>query len=153
MSSRWREFERSLTPVLMAISLGIGSFYVLSHQKNADRGAYLGVQTDKSSYNLGEEVQIVITCVNNQSVGVSLSSLSYGMEISNPQGVVFIMTMHQTSEGPVQIGAFSEQFVGNYTWNQRDMDGNQVPTGTYTIRVYLLDSTVCGQTVIQAGSQ
>jgi hypothetical protein len=77
-----------------------------------------------------------------------LSSLSYGIEVSNPQGVVFIMTTHQTSQGPVHMAPFSEQFVGNCTWNQKDMNGNQVSTATYTIRICLLDSTICGSTTI-----
>lgn len=137
-----------LAIILIAMVLGIGSFCVLLRQKNTSRGTYLRVVTDKTSYKVGDEVQIAITCVNDQNVGVTLSSLSYGIEVSNPQGVVFIMTTHQTSQGPVHMAPFSEQFVGNCTWNQKDMNGNQVSTATYTIRICLLDSTICGSTTI-----
>ena len=135
---------------LATLALGIWSFYVLLHQENVNR-MYLRVETDKSSYKVGDEVQITITYVNDQNVGVSLSSLSYEIEISNPQGVVFIMMTRQIAEGPVYIGPFSKRFVASYTWNQKDMDRNQVPKGTYTIRVGLSDSTISGANTISIG--
>jgi flagellar hook assembly protein FlgD len=136
--------------VLTTMALGIWSFYVLLHQENVNR-MYLRVETDKSSYKVGDEVQITITYVNDQNVGVSLPSLSYEIEISNPQGVVFIMMTRQIAEGPVYIDPFSKQFVASYTWNQKAMDRNQVPKGTYTIRVGLSDSTVSGANTISIG--
>lgn len=111
--------------------------------------SYLKVETDKSIYDIGEGVQINFTFVNDQGVEVSLPSLSYGLEISGPQGVVFIMTVHQTSQGPVRIEPFSQRFIGSYTWNQEDMNRNRVPRDTYTIQFCLLDSTTCGTTTIK----
>lgn len=135
--------------VLIALALGVGCSSVLLQQKEIDKMVHVRVETDKSTYDLGEEVQINITLVNDQGVEVSLSSLSYGLEISGPQGVVFLMNVHQTSQGPVRIEPFSQRFVGSYTWNQEDINKSQVPSGTYTIRVCLLDSTNCGTTTIK----
>ncbi len=137
-----------ITIILITAVFGIGCSYVLLSQRNANRVTYLRIETDKSSYSVGEEVHITVTCVNNHDVGVTFSALSYGMEISNPESVVFIAVTHQTNQGPLYVRPFSEQFVANHNWNQKGLDKNQLPRNTYTIRIYLLDSTICGTATI-----
>ncbi len=148
-SSTVRRHARFFVFLVLSISLIIGSLVLLKQMRTPHRGAYLQVETNKSSYDLGEDIQVTIICVNDQDAGIFLPSLSYNAEISRPQGVVFIMMIRQTSQGPIRMNSFSKQLVANYTWNQKGMDRNQVPRNTYTIRICLSDSTLCGSTTIK----
>lgn len=138
----------SIAIILTTVVLGIWCSYILLSQRNTNRGTYLRIETDKSSYSVGEEVHLKITCVNNHDAGITLSALSYGIEISNPENVVYVAVTRQTSQGPLYMPPFSEQFVANYNWNQKGLDKNQLPRNTYTIRIYLLDSTISGTATI-----
>ncbi len=144
-----RRFRFFFFVLFLLISLGIGSFFLLNQFTTFHKGAYLQVEANKSSYDLGEEIQVTFNCVNDQQAAIVLSSLSYTAEISSPQGVVFIMIVRKTGQGPIRIDSFSKQFVSNYTWNQKNMDRNQVPRDTYTIRICLSDSALCGSTIIK----
>jgi len=132
----------------LCVMIVVSGLSLRSQQKNVDETMYLRVETDRNSYAPGEEVRISITYVNDQKVDVFLSSLSYSLEISNQNEVVLIVTVHQTGEGPVRVQSFSELFVSSYSWNQKGMDRGQVQRNRYTIKVCLLDSTICGATTI-----
>jgi flagellar hook assembly protein FlgD len=111
--------------------------------------AYVELRTDKSSYSAGQEVKIAFSLVNDKPGNISLASLGYTLEISGSQGVVLIVTESHSSSEPVSVEASSQAFVGTFVWDQRDMKGNQVPQGDYTVRVHLLDASFQGATQIK----
>jgi hypothetical protein len=110
---------------------------------------YIKLQTDKSTYKLGEKIQITIFLVNDKSDKISLPSLNYALEISGSQGVVLTMIESRGGIKPVNVEALSQLLIGTYTWNQEDMNRNQVPKGIYTLRVNLLDAPYNGVITIQ----
>jgi len=107
------------------------------------------LRTDKSSYPSGQEVKIAFSLVNDKPGNISVASLGYTLEISGSQGVVLIVTESHSSSEPVSVEASSQAFVGTFVWDQRDVKGNQVPQGDYTIRVHLLDASFQGATQIK----
>jgi flagellar hook assembly protein FlgD len=110
---------------------------------------YMGLKTDKETYAPGEEVRITFSLINDKPNNISVPSLGYSLEISGPQGVVLIVTESHSSSEPVSVEASSQASVAAYIWNQKDMNGHQVPDGTYTIRVRLLDASYNGSTEIK----
>jgi flagellar hook assembly protein FlgD len=110
---------------------------------------YMGLKTDKETYAPGEEVRITFSLINDKPNNISVPSLGYSLEISGPQGVVLIVTESHSSSEPVSVEASSQASVAAYMWNQKDMNGHQVPDGTYTIRVRLLDASYNGSTEIK----
>jgi hypothetical protein len=101
---------------------------------------YIKLQTDKSTYKLGEKIQIIIFLVNDKSDKISLPSLNYALEIFGSQGIVLTMVESRGGTGPVNVEALSQLLIETYTWNQEDMNKNQVSKGIYTLRVNLLDA-------------
>ena len=132
--------------IMIAVALVVFNSgpYVQSHDV-----AYVELRTDKSSYSAGQEVKIAFSLVNDKPGNISVASLGYTLEISGSQGVVLIVTESHSSSEPVSVEASSQAFVGTFVWNQRDMKGNQVPQGDYTIRVHLLDASFQGATEIK----
>jgi len=109
---------------------------------------YIRVETDKRIYKAGEGIRIDFYLVNNKNVDLLLPSLSRGLDISGSSGAVLLLVESHASEGPIKIAANSEYLLGSFVWNQRDMDGKQVPPGTYRVHVNLLDAECYGETSI-----
>jgi len=142
--------KRLLIPVLAAIALIITIFVAWNIQPFIQsQDVYVGLETDKRTYAAGEKVKITFSLVNNKPSNISIPSLGYSFEISGPQGVVLIVTESHSSSEPVSVDASSETLVSTYVWDQRDMNGHQVSSGTYTIRVTLLDASYRGTAEIE----
>jgi len=125
--------------------------YLLLISGSRNVKSYLAVETKRGSYGSGEEIPIDVYFVNNGSSDTSLPSLSYGLEISGPQGTVLAKVESRASVGPVRVEPSYKVLITSFVWNQRDMNGDQVPPSTYTIRVNLLDSDCSGETAVRIG--
>lgn len=110
---------------------------------------YLTVETKSVSYSSGEEIRVEVYFVNGASTEISLPSLSYGLKISGPQGTVLAKVESRASLGPVRVEPSSKILVTSFIWDQRDVSGDQVPQGTYTIHVNLLDSNYSAETTVR----
>jgi flagellar hook assembly protein FlgD len=142
--------KRLIIPVLAAIALIITIFVAWNIQPFVQsQEVYVGLETDKRTYVPGEKVKITFSLVNNKPSNISIPSLGYSLEVSGSKGVVLIVTESHSSSEPVSVDASSEILVSTYMWDQRDMNGNQVPSGTYTIRVTLLGASYHGTTEIE----
>ncbi len=119
--------------------------YMYISKSDQSEPMYLRVETDKDIYKTGEEIRINFYLVNNKSVDMLVPSLSRGIDISGSSGPVLLLVESYASEGPIKIAANSQYLLGSFVWNQRSMDGKQVPPGTYKIHVNLLDAKYDGE--------
>ena len=123
------------------IAFGIIAMFIMtSGIASAEKG--LTLTTDKSAYNLGEPVTIIITNNGDEMVTIPNGYIvvnGAGEEMFHPD-ILFFMA-------PIAPG---EIYV--YTWNQVCDDGKQAPAGDYTINtswdsvdVKLFDSSTTGR--------
>jgi len=137
-----------LMPILVMLYTDPRSRFTNMSQGKQSELMYIRVETDKHAYKTGEKIQIIFYIVNNESTDMFLPSLSRGLDIFGPSGVVLLLVESYASEGPIKIAANSEYLLGSLIWNQRDMNGKEVPEGTYKIHVNLLDAEYEGEASI-----
>jgi len=114
-----------------------------------ERAAYLKVVKYKSSFQSGEEVKLLLYLVNQEALDLDAPSLSYQVEIYGSSGPIIGLARQDLQTGPVRIPANSEYKIGEFVWDQRDSQGNQVGVGAYTIRIKLLHLNLETSIVIQ----
>jgi hypothetical protein len=144
--------KRLLIPVIIAL---VFVFLVVVFMWNSGglieskQSAFMSVETEKNKYKIGEKIKITLSIVNNNPNEISIPSLGYSLEITGSEGVVLLVTETRSGIEPVSIDASSETFVDIYEWDQKDVNGGQVPSGTYTIRVQLLEASLSSSTEIE----
>jgi len=97
-------------------------------------------KTDKTEYSIGEDVKVSIYLVNNLDREVISRSKSYGLSVTGSKGVVLFCVSSETRVSPITVPPYTTYLIGEWVWNQRNADRNQVDVGTYVIRVNLLDA-------------
>jgi len=134
-----------LTAIIMLIITGIYAY----SQSPKGKVTSVKIVLTKESFKLGEEVKIILYVVNQETVDLEAPSLSYQVEISGPSGPVIGQTCQDARTGPVLIPAKSECKIGEFIWDQRDSQGNQVQPGAYSIRVKLIHLNLETNVIIQ----
>lgn len=107
---------------------------------------YILIKMNKDIYHLGERVNITLLLVNNKKTKLTLNSAGLRLEI-HPSS--FGLTIHDLRVEPITVLPNSEHPLGNIVWCQTDVNRNQVPFGTYTIKVSLLEYDVYGKKTIK----
>ena len=137
---------------LLALVIAISILLVVvatSINWKKERAAYLKVVKYKSSFQSGEEVKLLLYLVNQEALDLDAPSLSYQVEIYGSSGPIIGLARQDLQTGPVRIPANSEYKIGEFVWDQRDSQGNQVGVGAYTIRIKLLHLNLETSIVIQ----
>jgi len=133
--------------LIIAIIIGVlagglfGIFYLKFENNNQlefVEGSSLSIVTEKTDFDLGEEITIKI--INSGTNQLTFSDASYGFQIKGLDGrVLYSPTAAQV------ISMLEPKEEKTFVWSQMKNDGDQALTGTYKITTNALDDA--GQTV------
>ncbi len=140
--------SKMLLYLLLTTFLGFGSAFIL-HEKYGDEEPYhmpLDLEnpriipilsTDKNEYSVGDSIQVEIGILNNESVKVELRSIEYDLTIyQTGREKIYWVKVYNEFTKPVLVDPNTVyQIPIGQTWKQRDMMNQQVPWGTYVIKV------------------
>ena len=133
--------------LIIAIIIGVlagglfGIFYLKFENNNQlefVEGSSLSIVTEKTDFDLGEEITIKI--INSGTNQLTFSDASYGFQIKGLDGrVLYSPTAAQV------ISMLEPKEEKTFVWSQMKNDGDQALAGTYKITTNALDDA--GQTV------
>ncbi|HDM25177.1 MAG TPA: hypothetical protein ENG24_01075 [Thermoplasmatales archaeon] len=109
------------------ILIGVGNALIVKRNVVTNfMDGVIELSTDKSSYEKGEMVAIITTNVGNTEIGI----IGPHFYIFNEQGEIIIDAWLEC------IWVLKPGESKTWFWNQRDMNGKQVPKGSYTVEGY-----------------
>ena len=118
----------------------------------------LRIDGQKENYTIGETITVDLYVKNNPRCeggqlvnrSLTLNTLSFSAAVdriiappypSTSQPVI-LETVQSASAGPVVVPTNAEIKLGQFIWNQKDSQGNQVVEGTYQITLTALDTNI-----------
>jgi len=110
------------------------------------------IRSDRESYPLGSSAHMEIFLAYGPNLvrgAVTIPSPSYEISISGPYGPVLAARTYVHTKEPLRIAPNTTQKIGEFDWDLKDVEGNSVTPGTYTIGVSLLDYPLSGKAKIQ----
>ena len=128
--------------LIIAISVGVvagaifGAFFV--NMKDLEQlefvtGTSLSIVTDKTEYEIGENISIKI--INSGTLPLTFSDASYGLKVTGLDGrILFSPTAAQV------ISTLEPKEQVEFVWNQIKNDGDVVVGGVYKISSNAIDS-------------
>ena len=120
---------------------------------DGDKNVYLIVETDKDQYQLGEDIEIKVTLVNNGSENYKFDFNSAGYDrvtitAENDTQVYSSLTFRMDKTVYLNLEANSEIVVSDFKWDQITMlatgdaiePGSDLPVeaGNFTVSAYLM---------------
>lgn len=123
----------------MAVVLAVGAVTSLfcAHQPRADGRNYIRVETDREVYASADPVKITPVLVNQSGDSVTYT-MAYVVKIFDAEETL-ILEREMVAYGKITIPPHSEGRLDEFTWNQRDKEGDQVSKGRYRIRIRLFE--------------
>ena len=113
------------------IAIGIIAMFIMTSGM-ASAASSLGLDTNKSAYNIGEDVIITVT-----NTGDGEASFPYGFTVADETGKVIYHPPILFFTPPLAPGASY-----SYTWDQICDDKNQALPGDYTIQTSWASATI-----------
>ena len=148
MKSKKRIAIYGLVTVTIILTAGIGLAMLKNTHINRSYYGEIIVSTDKDIYKIGENINISSVVFNNAEFDLKLKSASFSLYIVSPLGDVLSMACMKSHLEHIVVTSKSELQFCNYSWDQKNMENNQVTTGEYTIIVEFIDNGYSGETTI-----
>ena len=145
--------QESGTIVVQIYGLEESIVYKFGYNNTGGEQGRIQVSTEKETYEPGEVINIGAIFINEGELNISLNSLSYNLTIVGPSGNVLTENSIKVFVAPLIVAVNSTVKICSYSWNQTDLDFNQVIDGYYMITVELVDDNYRDSTTITISNQ
>jgi hypothetical protein len=123
--------------VAAVLASGICTGLFCAHQPRADGRNYIRVETNRDVYVIGEPVKVTPVLLNQSGDSVTYT-MAYVVKIFDAEETL-ILEREMVVYGKITIPPHSQGRLDEFTWDQRDKEGDQVSKGRYRILIRLFE--------------